>query len=100
VEDGRVTRITGDKEHPISRGFIGRVKQVARLTETIHPQVIQADRWWYPERPGGAPALYSFWETNINVCTDDDLASCDPVMGSWLLRGLPCRLTKVESDEM
>lgn len=76
---------------------IGRVKQVAHLIETIHPRVIQADRWWYPERSGSEPTLYSFWETNINVCTDDDSTSCDPVMGSWLLRGLPCRLVKVES---
>jgi anaerobic selenocysteine-containing dehydrogenase len=70
----------------------GRVRQKACLTETLHPWVVQADRWWYPEQGGGKLTLYGIWETNINVCTDDDPASCDPLMGSWLLRGLPCRL--------
>ena len=38
---------------------------------------------------------FGFRETHINQCTADDSASCDPVIGSWLLRGLPCRLTRV-----
>ena len=66
--------------------------------ETIAPGVVQADRWWYPERSGEAPDLYGFWETNINVCTADAQESCDPVIGSWPLRGLPCRLLKVEGE--
>jgi anaerobic selenocysteine-containing dehydrogenase len=77
---------------------VGRVKHVARLTETMAPGVVQADRWWYPERSGEAPGLYGFWETNINVCTEDDPDSCDPVIGSWPLRGLQCRLVKVEGE--
>ncbi len=75
---------------------IGSVRHVARLDETLHPRVVQADRWWYPERSGQVPELYGLWETNINVCTDDDPAQCDPMMGTWLLRGLPCRLVKAE----
>ena len=78
---------------------IGSVQHVAHLDETLHPRVVQADRWWYPERPGEAPDLYGLWETNINVCTDDDPAQCDPTMGTWLLRGLPCRLVKPERTE-
>ena len=74
----------------------GSVRHVARLNETLHPRVVQADRWWYPERPGHDPELYGLRETNINMCTDDDPAQCDPMMGTWLLRGLPCRLVRAE----
>lgn len=53
-----------------------------------------ADRWWYPEGTGGAADPYGLWATNINGCTSDRTGDCDPVMGTWLLRGLPCRITK------
>jgi anaerobic selenocysteine-containing dehydrogenase len=71
---------------------IGRVTQRARLSEDLHPRAVQADRWWYPERGDDREDPFGFWSTNINVCTDDADASCDPVFGAWLLRGLPCRL--------
>jgi thiosulfate reductase/polysulfide reductase chain A len=74
---------------------VGSVRQRASLTEDLPPGVVHADRWWYPERTTDADDPFGFWETNINVCTDDALDSCDPVMGSWLLRGLPCRVVPV-----
>ena len=77
---------------------IGSVRHVAQLNKHLHLQVVQADRWWYPERSGQAPDLYGLLETNINVCTDDDPAYCDPALGSWPLRGLPCRLVKSPND--
>jgi thiosulfate reductase / polysulfide reductase chain A len=77
---------------------IGSVRQRARLTPTLAPTVVHADRWWYPERAEDSFDPFGFWATNINVCTDDAHASCDPVMGSWLLRALPCRLA-VQDEE-
>ncbi len=71
---------------------IGRVRQRARLTEDLSPQVVHADRWWYPERGADAADPYGWRSTNINVCTDDAPDSCDPILGSWLLRGVPCRV--------
>ena len=71
---------------------VGSVRQQARLTEALAPRIVQADRWWYPERSGDAEDPFGFWSTNINVCTANDTGSCDPIMGTWLLRGLPCRL--------
>jgi thiosulfate reductase/polysulfide reductase chain A len=79
---------------------IGNVTQRARITDIVAPRVVQADRWWYPERSGTEPVFYNFWETNINVCTDDDPASCDPVMGSWTLRAVPCRLSKLDQTKV
>ena len=67
---------------------VGAVRQRARLTDALAAGVVHADRWWYPERGGD----FGWRETNVNVCTDDSTGSCDPVMGSWLLRALPCRV--------
>ena len=77
---------------------VGRVTQRARVTDELEPGVIHADRWWYPERREEAEDPFGFWGTNINVCTDGAAASSDPVMGSWLLRGLPCRIEKAPAD--
>ena len=71
---------------------IGAVRQQARLTDALAPRVVHADRWWYPERADDAVDPFGFWSTNINVCTEDASDSCDPVMGTWLMRGLPCRV--------
>lgn len=73
---------------------VGRVTQRARLSDELAPGVVHADRWWYPERSADAEDPFGFWATNINVCTNGGADSSDPVMGSWLLRGLPCRIAK------
>ena len=71
---------------------VGAVKQIARLSDKVHPRVIHADRWWYPERKGATPELFGVLETNINVCTRAEPADCDPIMGAWPLRAMPCRV--------
>lgn len=69
----------------------GRCKQRARLTHTIHPQVIHGEHgWWFPERAGTEPDLHGCWESNINVLTDGE--DCDPIIGSSSLRGLLCKV--------
>ena len=75
---------------------IGAVRHLAVLTETLQEQTVQADRWWYPEHAGHAADPFGVWSTNINVCTDNSVASCDPVVGGWLLRALPCAVVKAE----
>lgn len=77
---------------------IGEIVHRARITDTIAARVVHADRWWYPELAADPVDPFGFWLTNINVCTDDRTESCDPVMGSWLLRALPCRISTVDED--
>jgi thiosulfate reductase/polysulfide reductase chain A len=72
---------------------LGAVRHRARLTDALAEDVVRADRWWYPEGTGDAADPYGLWATNINVCTSDAVDDNDPVMGAWLLRGLPCRVT-------
>ncbi len=83
VKDGEWIRV----ETPV-----GAVRQQAQLTDALPERVVQADRWWYPERADDAADPFGFASTNINFCTENAEGSCDPVMGTWLLRGLPCRV--------
>ncbi|MBI5615870.1 MAG: molybdopterin-dependent oxidoreductase [Gammaproteobacteria bacterium] len=71
---------------------IGAVRQRALVTDAVGPDVIHADRWWYPEGGCAPDDPYGVLAVNINVCTDGADASCDPVFGAWLLRGVPCRV--------
>ena len=73
---------------------LGTIRQVAHLSDTLSERVVRADRWWYPEGTGEGADPYGLWATNINVCTSDAVADNDPVMGTWLMRGLPCRIGK------
>jgi anaerobic selenocysteine-containing dehydrogenase len=72
---------------------VGSVRQRARLTMTLAPGTVHADRWWYPEQQDDADDPYWVAATNINCCTTDAPGDCDPIIGGWLLRGVPCRLT-------
>jgi anaerobic selenocysteine-containing dehydrogenase len=84
IEDGQWIRI----ETPV-----GSVQQQARIIETLSVGVVHADRWWYPEGTGDERDPYGVHKTNINMCTSNAAGDLDPIMGSWLLRGLPCRLS-------
>ncbi|WP_259312409.1 molybdopterin dinucleotide binding domain-containing protein [Capillimicrobium parvum] len=72
---------------------IGSVRQRAHITDKLQPTVVHADRWWYPERADDPDDPFGFWATNINGCTDNAAANSDAIMGSWLLRGPPCRVS-------
>ncbi len=71
----------------------GRIRQKAKLSFTIDPQVINIQAsWWYPEMPGEEPFLHGVWESNANVLTLDDPETLDPLCGNWTTRGLLCKV--------
>ena len=35
---------------------------------------------------------YGMRRTSINMCTSNAPGDVDPILGTWLMRGLPCRL--------
>jgi anaerobic selenocysteine-containing dehydrogenase len=72
----------------------GRVKQKANITLKIDTRVVHAVRWWYPEKPGPD---HGIWESSINVVTLD--SPYDPAMGSPTMRGLLCKIYKVEEEK-
>lgn len=74
----------------------GVIKQKARVTDRIHPKVINAQHnWWFPEQPAREPWLGGMWESNCNVLTMDDPDTCDPLTGGWPARALLCKVYKV-----
>jgi len=72
----------------------GRVKQKAKITLGIDPKVVHAVRWWYPEKPGPD---HGIWESSINVVTLD--SPYDPGIGSPTMRGLLCKIYRVEEEK-
>lgn len=79
---------------------MGRIKQRARTTTILDPRVVAVQHdWWFPEKPEAEPSLLGVWESNVNVINDDDLATLDPLMGSWQMTGLLCRVYKCEEGE-
>ena len=71
----------------------GKVQQKAKITFGIDPRVVHAVRWWYPEKPGPD---HGIWDSNINVVTLD--SPYDPGAGSPTMRGLLCKISKVEEE--
>ncbi len=75
----------------------GRCKQLARVTDAIHPKVIcPAFGWWFPDKSAAEPTLLGVWESNVNLCTSDDPNHSDPATGSWYLGVVLARITKCD----
>jgi|SRR5579884_530696 len=72
----------------------GSFRQRAHLVPGLALDVVNAERWWYPEREGAEPSLFGFWESNVSAHTEDDLALCDPAYGNWPFRVARCRVAR------
>jgi anaerobic selenocysteine-containing dehydrogenase len=72
----------------------GRIRQKARLNN-IHPDVVNAEMgWWFPEDEGPEHGVF---RSNANVLTNNG-PPYDPAMGTYQLRALLCRISKVEEE--
>ncbi|MBW2138709.1 MAG: molybdopterin-dependent oxidoreductase [Deltaproteobacteria bacterium] len=70
----------------------GRIRQKAALSEGIDPRVIYADYgWWFPEK--GTEGSYGWDTSNYNILTVDE-PPWNPEVGSFHVRGIPCRIRK------
>lgn len=69
----------------------GEISMKARVTENIHPSVINVEHgWWFPERPNEG---FGLWESNANILTNDS-PPYNTAFGSYQLRGLLCSVKK------
>ncbi|MCU0578106.1 MAG: molybdopterin-dependent oxidoreductase [Desulfobacterota bacterium] len=72
----------------------GRIRQRARITSAIRPGVAGVDYgWWFPEE--GMASGYDWAASNVNILTDDRGES-GKEMGTPRLRGLSCRVLRVD----
>ncbi len=73
----------------------GRCRQKARLTDNIHPRVVNAQHgWWFPEKPGPEPSLFGAWESNINLLLPGGLTGRAGF--GYPFKAQMCRVYKVE----
>jgi len=73
----------------------GRIKNKAKLSPGIHPQVVQCDmQWWFPEKPGPD---HGHWEVNVNALINGS-GRGDPIAGTIVLTGLLCKIYKDEES--
>jgi len=69
----------------------GKIKQRARLSDEIHPMVINVEHgWWFPEEKGGE---HGVWRSNANVLTNNS-PPYEPGIGTYQLRALLCRISR------
>ena len=74
---------------------MGKVRQVAKFDDGIHPRVVHADsHMWYPEREAEGDAHFGVWESNINAILPDGEEFSD-YAGDCYMRGLICRVAPV-----
>lgn len=84
IEEGDWVWIENDK---------GKIRQVAHLTEAIHPKMVMANHgWWYPEKP--APE-HGCFDSNINVLGSND-GPYDPATSATQLTGYLCKVYKAK----
>ena len=71
----------------------GKIKQKAKLTSNIHPQMVEVQHaWWFPEKTAAEPVLYGVFDSNANVLTPDDDRYLDPAVGGASFTPLLCRI--------
>jgi anaerobic selenocysteine-containing dehydrogenase len=72
----------------------GAIRQKARFAGDIDPRVIILSYgWWFPERQD--LDLSGWKESNINILTNSD-PPYEPAIGSTMLRGVLCRISKAQ----
>jgi anaerobic selenocysteine-containing dehydrogenase len=81
----------GDGDTVILETKYGAIRQVARFTDTLDPEVLSASHgWWFPE--GDAAKQFEWEESNLNILTSTKEIGGE--FGTPNLRGIRCRIRK------
>ncbi len=85
IEEGDTVKI---------RTPLGSIVQRAKLSERIHPKVVELDyAWWFPE--DGPEKIFSWDTSNINVLIEDG-PPYGKELGTVRLRGIGCWIEKAK----
>ena len=69
----------------------GEITQIAHLTDTVDPRVINASSgWWFPE--GRAESLYEWEKSNFNILTSAERLGKE--FGTPNLKGIGCKIRR------
>jgi anaerobic selenocysteine-containing dehydrogenase len=70
----------------------GKIRQKASLVDSLDPRTVEVDyAWWFPEKKNSP--FFGWDESNVNVLTDDK-PPYNREMGSAIMRGMFCKVTK------
>jgi len=69
----------------------GSIRQVARVTDIVHPRVVNAAiGWWFPE--GDASSQFEWRKSNFNMLTS--IGKLGKEFGTPNIKSIPCRVRK------
>ncbi|MDR3315586.1 MAG: molybdopterin-dependent oxidoreductase [Coriobacteriales bacterium] len=74
------------------------VRLKAEVADMLDGIVSAEYGWWFPEEAAGEPGLSGAWLSNINVLTSCAIADCEPLVGTWLYNGIPCKVNPVANS--
>lgn len=78
----------------------GKLMAVAKFSDDAHPRVVRVPyRWWLPEQAPYAPNFSGLFQVSDNNITSDAPQFADPEQGIPSLRGLMCKVYKVERSQ-
>ncbi len=70
----------------------GRITQIAKVTDIVHPRVISASLgWWFPE--GESEQQYEWKKSNYNMLTS--MNKLGKEFGTPNIKNIPCRISKL-----
>jgi anaerobic selenocysteine-containing dehydrogenase len=78
----------------------GKLMAVAKFSDDAHPKVVRVPyRWWLPEQAPYAPNFSGLFQVSDNNITSDAPEYADPYQGICSLRGLMCKVYRVERSK-
>lgn len=87
-----------DGDTVVIENWLGKCKQKAKITPTVHPKtVITSHGWWFPEKEGKDPELFGVWDVNINLLIP--LGHNGKTGHGAPLKSMLCRIYKYEGKE-
>jgi len=84
VENGKAFKVTGDPDHPMTRGRI--CNRGKRMLDPV---------WWSPERKEVEPEQFGVFESNADILCPGGAEFCSPEIGGRPHTALVCRIEKV-----
>src|SRR6266436_9347575 len=78
----------------------GKLTAVAKFSDDAHPKVVRVPyRWWLPEQAPYSPNFSGLFQVSDNNLTSDAPDYADPEQGIPSLRGLMCKVYRVERSK-